>query len=347
MPTPTQQKALFLLEKQGQFAVRDRNVPTPNRGELLIKNESVGLNPIDWKIQQYGMFLDTYPAIIGAEGAGTIEAVGEGVTEFKKGDQVLYKAVPVINNRAAYQQYTLTDPTSVVKLGEGISLDAAATLPTALVTASVGLYSQPGGGQYVPPWAEGGKGKYASQPLVIIGGATVVGSAAIQLGKLSGFSPIVTTASLKNAALLRSYGATHVLDRNLSADALRAEVKKIIGGSPSFVYDAVSLPETQAAAYGLLAPGGRLLVILPETVKETTESRTVTTMSAGVRLQQDPQFGVDLFKVIPILLRSGEIKPLNVEVIPGGLVGIVSGLEKLKNNQVSAAKLIVHPQETA
>ncbi|TBU30550.1 GroES-like protein [Dichomitus squalens] len=346
MPTPTHQNALFLLEKQGQFAVRDRDVPIPKRGELLIRNESVGLNPVDWKIQQWGMFLDNYPAIIGAEGAGTIEAVGEGVTDLKKGDRVFYRAVWAVNDRAAYQQYTLADPTSVTKLPEGISFDGAATLPTALASATTGLYSHPGGGQYVPPWAEGGKGKYAGQPLVVIGGASVVGSVAIQFGKLSGFSPIVTTASLKNTALLQSYGATHVLDRNLSADALREEVKKIIGGYPSFVFDAVSLPETQAAGHGLLAPGGRLLVILPQSV-EATEGRTVTFSMSNVNLQRDPQFGVDLSKVIPVLLESNEIRPLKVDIVPGGLAGIVSGVEKLRNNQVSGAKLVAHPQETA
>ena len=116
MPTPTQQKALLLQQKHGQFAVVDREVPTPQRGDILIKNESVGLNPVDWKIQEYGLFLENYPAIIGAEGAGVVEAVGEGVTEFQKGDRVLYKALPVVNERAAYQQYTVANSGSAIKV---------------------------------------------------------------------------------------------------------------------------------------------------------------------------------------------------------------------------------------
>ncbi|TBU47504.1 GroES-like protein [Dichomitus squalens] len=322
MSTPAQQKALVLQEKGGQFALINREVPTPTRGSLLIKNESIGLNPVNWKIQQLGLFIPEYPAVVGLEAAGTVHTVGEGVTDFEKGDRVLYKA-SFGNDEAPYQHAILA-----AKLPDGISFDAAATVPTALATSAVALYSQPGGPQYTSPWAEGGRGKYAGQPLVITGGATVVGSAAIQLGKLSGFSPIITTASLKNAALLQSYGATH-----------------LIGGAPSFILDTVSLPETQAVAYGLLAPGGKLVVILPPSVKETTEGRTITGLATGVRLQQDPQFAEGLFKAIPALLQSGEVKPLNVEVVPGGLAGIVSGL--LKKNQVSAAKLIVHPQETA
>ncbi|TBU40552.1 GroES-like protein [Dichomitus squalens] len=347
MSTPTKQKALFLLEKHGQFAVRDRDVPTPKPGELLIKNETSSLNPIDWKTQDFGMFVTNYPAVIGSEGAGTIEAVGEGVTDLKKGDRVLYRAIAVINDWAAYQQYTLSNPQNVAKIPEGISFDEAATLPTALVSSAVALYSQPGAGEYVPPWAEGGKGKYAGQPLVIIGGSSVIGSGAIQWGRLSGFSPIITTASLKNTELLKSYGATHVLDRNLSVDATREEVKKIIGGLPSFVFDPVSLPETQTLGYELLAPGGRLFIILLDSIKEKTEGRTVTFAPVAARLQQDPQFNLDLFKAITAYLESGEIKPLKAEVLPGGLAGVVSGVEKLRNNQVSGTKLIVHPQETA
>ncbi|KZP01963.1 GroES-like protein [Athelia psychrophila] len=83
-----QQKALFLLEKFGDFAVRSTSIPTPGPGELLVKNGAVALNPVDWKIQKYGFAVETFPAIIGFDLAGTVEAVGEGVTAFQKGDRV-------------------------------------------------------------------------------------------------------------------------------------------------------------------------------------------------------------------------------------------------------------------
>ena len=120
MPASTKQKALALTEKGGQFTVVDRAVPTPNRGELLIKNESIGLNPVDWKIQELGLFIKTYPAILGLEGAGTVEAVGEGVTDFKQGDRVVYKA-SFHNDKAAFQQYTLANTLYVSKVNPHIS----------------------------------------------------------------------------------------------------------------------------------------------------------------------------------------------------------------------------------
>ena len=67
---------------------------------------------------------------------------------------------------------------------------------------------------------------------------------AIQLAKLSGFGPIVTTASLHNVDWLRHIGATHVLDRGLAFDALAKELEKIISEPLTVIYDAVSNPDT-------------------------------------------------------------------------------------------------------
>ncbi|KAH0840162.1 hypothetical protein J3R83DRAFT_1145 [Lanmaoa asiatica] len=86
-------------------------------------------------------------------------------------------------------------------------------------------------------------------------------STAIQLAKLSGFSPIITTASLYNQDLLLSLGATHVFDRNLSNAVLIKRVRQVVTVPLTYIFDAVSLKETQQAAYALLAPGGTLVVV--------------------------------------------------------------------------------------
>ena len=99
MSTPTQQKALFLQSKLGEFALATRNVPTPGAGDILVKNEAVGLNPVDWKVQTYGLFIEDYPVILGFDAAGTVETVGEGVTAFKKGDF----AEAIARYKAAYE----------------------------------------------------------------------------------------------------------------------------------------------------------------------------------------------------------------------------------------------------
>lgn len=82
------QKALFLESKQGKLAVGERDVPKPGKGQLLVKIHAAALNPVDYKIQQTGVFVETYPTILGVDMAGVVEDVGEGVQGFAKGDKV-------------------------------------------------------------------------------------------------------------------------------------------------------------------------------------------------------------------------------------------------------------------
>lgn len=82
------QKALFLESKQGRFVVGERDVPKPGKSQLLVKVHAAALNPIDYKIQQTGVFIENYPAILGVDMAGVVEDAGEGVQGFAKGDKV-------------------------------------------------------------------------------------------------------------------------------------------------------------------------------------------------------------------------------------------------------------------
>ena len=116
MSTPTQQKALFLQSKLGEFALATRDVPTPGAGDILVKNEAVGLNPVDWKVKTYGLFIEEYPVILGFDAAGTVETVGEGVTAFKKGDRVLYEGALRDNDRANFQQFSLINESLAAKV---------------------------------------------------------------------------------------------------------------------------------------------------------------------------------------------------------------------------------------
>lgn len=85
---PTQQKALFLVAKQGDLKVDDTPVLKPGVGEVLIRIEAAGVNPFDWKIKDYGVVVTEFPAILGCESSGTVIEVGEGVTNVAVGDHV-------------------------------------------------------------------------------------------------------------------------------------------------------------------------------------------------------------------------------------------------------------------
>ena len=81
-------KALLLLEKFGKFAIGDLPTPKPGRGELLVEVKATALNPVDWKIQTYGIILTEFPAVLGLDAAGIVKEVGEGVTGYTAGDQM-------------------------------------------------------------------------------------------------------------------------------------------------------------------------------------------------------------------------------------------------------------------
>jgi NADPH:quinone reductase-like Zn-dependent oxidoreductase len=83
-----QQKALFLSGVGGNWFLGEREIPKPGPGQLLVKIHSTALNPFDWKASKYSSFLTDFPVIMGTDSAGTVAAVGEGVSNFQVGDEV-------------------------------------------------------------------------------------------------------------------------------------------------------------------------------------------------------------------------------------------------------------------
>lgn len=137
----------------------------------------------------------------------------------------------------------------------------------------------------------------------------------IQLAKLSGFSPLITTASPHNAAALKQLGATHVIDRNLPLSVLLAEVSKITSAPVTTIYDAVSLPETQNAGYELLASGGTLVLVLQDAVDpaKKTDDKRITNVFGNVNVPQNRAFGASLYSKLTELIAQGSIRVRSVD----------------------------------
>ncbi|KAM5535343.1 hypothetical protein V8D89_011028 [Ganoderma adspersum] len=347
---PSTQKAFFLEAKFGKFNVRATGVAKPGPGQLLIKVEIAVLNHADWKVQAYNVLklVETYPAIMGWDLSGTVVAVGEGTTVFAIGDR---RAM-----NGTFIQYFVADARFVVKIPDTLAFEEAATVPSGVATAALSLYNQDraaDSARLTPPWVEAGRQKYAKTPICIVGGATSVGQYVIQLVHLSGFSPIVATASLEHSDRLRALGATHVLDRTLPTDTLHVEAARIAAGAGfRVVYDTVASPETGRMAYALTAPGGDLVMTLP--CKAVQEMATMDGGAKKVHVSFGAMYvpylantATALLSRLPELLASGTIQPCRVNVVPGGLDGIVDGLDVLKNGKVHARKLAVRPHETA
>jgi NADPH:quinone reductase-like Zn-dependent oxidoreductase len=85
------QKAFVLLKRFGDLAVTSLAVPKPSKGEVLVKVHSTALNPVDWKVQKWNVFITEesyFPVVLGMDLAGEVVELGEGVKKWKIGDRV-------------------------------------------------------------------------------------------------------------------------------------------------------------------------------------------------------------------------------------------------------------------
>ncbi|KAG5637953.1 hypothetical protein H0H81_002481 [Sphagnurus paluster] len=311
-------KALILEAKQGKLLVGNRCTPSPQSGQLLVKVFATSLNPLDWKIHKHGRIIEEFPAVLGSAIAGEVEEVGEGVTTFVKGERVQIPA--------------------------NVSFEEAATIPVALTAAYVGLYNDKpfGAGLASPLVGEANRGKYSGKPLVVLGGGSSVGEYGIQLAKLSGFSPIIVTASSKHTEHLHYLGATAVIDRNESFSNIIAKVKSLTSKPIDIVYDAVSTPDTQQMAHDLLAPSGTFLTVGELGITKADDRNHVRVIGV-LQFPKNTVLLRGLYTHVTQALEEGSLKPNRFEVLPGGLEAIIDGLDRMEKNQVSGVKLVALP----
>lgn len=148
--------------------------------------------------------------------------------------------------------------------------------------------------------------------------------AAIQLAKLSGFSPIITTTSLHNQALLLSLGATHVLDRNLPNLTLVERIRQLVAEPPTYIFDAVSIKATQQAAYALLAPRGTLAVVSRPLVglEDDGSGKRVFAVVGSFHPSPNRVLGAQFSSALTRWLEEGKIR-VRVIRVPWLLSGLV------------------------
>ncbi|EJF58875.1 GroES-like protein, partial [Dichomitus squalens LYAD-421 SS1] len=265
---PTTQKALVLPAEKAPFQlVADWPVLKPGPSDVLIKLVSAALNPVDAYIKALGggPLVSKYPLVLGLDGAGIVEEVGSEVTNVAKGDRVLVSG-EFGDNRATFKEYLTYPASEIAKVPANISFDQAATIPLAFATAVTPIWASEDGAKsvrFTPPWEAGGTTKYAGKAALVLGGSTSVGQFVIQCARMQGFAPIIATSSPRNAAFLKSLGATDVLDRSLPPSDIKSALSSLAGGKPiEYVYDAWGRDgESARVGYSVLARGGAFATV--------------------------------------------------------------------------------------
>jgi NADPH2:quinone reductase len=215
-------KAVMIEKTGGPEVLRwvDYDPGSPKTGEVLLRQEAVGLNFID-VYHRSGLYpLPSLPAIIGMEGAGVVEAVGDGVTEVAVGDRVAYAGLPP----GAYAEVRNIPAHRLVKLPDAISTRQAAAMMLQGMTARYllhGCYPVKAGDRILVQAAAGG-----------------VGLILCQWAKHIGAQVIGTAGSPEKAALAKSHGCDHpILYRD---EDFVSRVKEITQGKGvDVVYDSV------------------------------------------------------------------------------------------------------------
>lgn len=199
-----------LLNGKGEpFCAGDVETHPPGPNQVQIRVKAVAINPVDWKIQDYGIFVTKFPAVLGEDVAGTIEAVGIGGQQrFKKGDRVIAHPnflVSFENQQGGFQELVNVPESNVCGIPEAMEFEQAVVMPLAVSTASAGLYQSKKQACLELPLPSHNP-KQTGQTVLIWGGSSSVGSTAIQLARASGLT-VVATCSKRNFEFVEKLGA--------------------------------------------------------------------------------------------------------------------------------------------
>ncbi|KAI1480089.1 hypothetical protein K445DRAFT_317458 [Daldinia sp. EC12] len=307
--------------------------PKPGAGEVTIRPKAVAINGIDWKNITFGATIESWPAVLGIDGSGTIEEVGEGVTGFKPGDEVLSYA-PGILGKGTWQEVYVAQANDVGKKPSYLSFEEAASLSTCFLTAAGAIVD---GLKVGLPGLSKIENTNPPKSILILGGSSAVGAAAIQLLRIALPSvTIVVTSSKPHHEHLKSLGANAALERSAQGDAAALKAASPDGAGFDAILDAVGAGPDSPAVYDALKPDGLKLYSLVLTrpgaqVPQGLNSTLVTVASA------DPGSMAWFSK----LLEERKYKvPVKAEVIGHGFTDIPKGLARFPA-QISGVKLVV------
>lgn len=307
-----------ISEDVGVLALEEAPLPEPGPGEVRVRLRAASVNfPDILMIQGKYQFKPPLPFAPGTEGAGVVDAVGEGVTGVRLGDAVVTGA-----RYGTWAEAIVVPAESARPKPERLSFEAAASYPVAYLTAYVALVRR--------------GGLQAGDTLLVHGASGGVGLAAVDLGKGLGATVIATTGRPEKAAALLAAGADHVLP----APGFRDAVKDLTGGrGADVIYDPVG-GDVFDESVRCIAFDGRLLVIgftsgrIPSVSVNMPliKGFSVVGVRAGEYGRQFPDRGRENLAAVDALAADGRIRPRVDAVLP--LERAVDAMRRLIDRQV-------------
>lgn len=214
----------------------DLSRPEPVAGEVAIRMAYAGVNPADWKLREgwlcrFDAFRPTFPFVLGYDGAGTVETVGDGVADLKPGDRVMVKSDQSMGRWGTFAELLCVAEDMVCRVPDKMPLETAAAFPVAGLTAWHGLFEH--------------GGLVAGQTVLINAGAGGIGSLAVQFAALAG-ARVLATCAPRNSAYLAGLGAEATFD--YADPGLAAAVLRHSGSGVDLLLDAAGSPDRSLLA---------------------------------------------------------------------------------------------------
>src|SRR3954449_5912936 len=267
----------------------DADQPAPGPGEVRLRVAASAFNPVDDGIRGgylRDVFPVTLPHIPGIDVAGTVDALGEGVTGFEVGDDVI-GFLPMVAEGAA-AEYVVAPAEILARAPTSIPLPDAAALPMVGLTAWQALFDD--------------AGLTAGQRVLINGAGGAVGGYAVQLAKRAG-AHVIATASPRSSERVRSAGAHEVIDHTTTEVTVAEPVDVLLNL-------ARIAPERLVALVALVASGGVVVNTVPTIPTPGDEARGVR--GAGVFVRSD----AEQLTRLSALADSGELRIDVAERVP-------------------------------
>jgi NADPH2:quinone reductase len=230
----------------------DRPIPEPGPGEVRVRVRMSGVNPTDWKARRGSRgHTDGVEQVPNQDGAGVVDAVGEGVDAVWTGRRVWIWEAAWQRADGTAQEYVVLPLRQAVPLPDHASFELGASLGIPALTAHRCLTIAEDGPQQLHP------GALADRTVLVVGGAGAVGNAAIQLARWAGATVITTVSSAEKEALARTAGAQHVV--NYRAGDTAAAIRAVAPDGVDVIVEVAPGPNAELDV-AVLAPNGTLAV---------------------------------------------------------------------------------------
>jgi S-(hydroxymethyl)glutathione dehydrogenase/alcohol dehydrogenase len=276
-------KAAVLHEQKKPLVVEEIEVEEPHAGEVLVRMAAAGVCRSDLHVVD-GLWPAPLPLVMGHEGAGIVESVGEGVTLVAPGDHVIFSwapscgvcrhcvagrpylctAGPVMTMKdgttrfrnnghrlfhqtavSAFSEYTVTHETALVKIRDDMPLEKAALIGCGVMTGVGAVMNT---------------AKVTMGSSVAVFGCGGVGLSVVQAANMAGAYPLIAVDILDDKLeMAKRLGATHVVN-STNEDPVR-KIIEIVGHGVDFAFEAIGVPEVVAKAFDATDPSGTTLMV--------------------------------------------------------------------------------------